>query len=554
MINIDERTSVKLPGITSLFISFEYNPNIVQQLKLIDPHFYDKKTHEWEIGLADLSNILDKLCVEDQIQLNLLPYYSTIQKKYELHQYPVTLFDHQIEAVQYGLNHNRWLLLDDPGTGKSLSILCIAKELKERDNIQHCLIICGVNSIKLNWKKEIAKHSELTGRVLGEYTTKRGKYRIGGMKERISQLQSPIEEFFVILNIETLRDKNIIKAIKDGPNKFDMIVCDEIHTCKNIASQQGSNLLELTAKYMIGATGTLLLNDPVDTFVPLKWLGFEKCSRSVFEHYYCVFTGKFNTLAGYKNLGALKQELSEISLRRTKDILNLPPKIVKEEYVEMAEDQQKFYDEVKEGIKSQVDKVTLRSSNLLALASRLRQVTACPSILSSNEISSAKIDRAVELVNEIVSTGNKVVIFSTFKETVNVLKKRLEKFHPLSASGDDKDEIISERIDKFQNDPENKCFICTWQKLGTGHTLTAASYEIFIDIPWTSGVFTQAQDRCHRVGAKNTVIVYHLIASGTFDEHVLDIVNAKAALSEYVIDDQIPESFSEILRSYILDL
>ena len=84
--------------------------------------------------------------------------------------------------------------------------------------------------------------------------------------------------------------------------------------------------------------------------------------------------------------------------------------------------------------------------------------------------------------------------------------------------------------------------------------MTAASYEIFIDIPWTSGVFTQAQDRCHRVGAKNTVIVYHLIASGTFDEHVLDIVNAKAALSEYVIDDQVPESFSEILRSYILDL
>lgn len=79
-------------------------------------------------------------------------------------------------------------MLDDPGTGKSLSIMCIAKELKERDNIQHCLIICGVNSIKLNWKKEIAKHSELTGRVLGEYTTKRGKYRIGGMKERISQL------------------------------------------------------------------------------------------------------------------------------------------------------------------------------------------------------------------------------------------------------------------------------------------------------------------------------------------------------------------------------
>ena len=86
--------------------------------------------------------------------------------------------------------------------------------------------------------------------------------------------------------------------------------------------------------------------------------------------------------------------------------------------MELNDKQQQFYDEVADGIRSQVDKVKMSTSNLLALCSRLRQVTAFPSILTSNGIESSKVDRAVDLAQQLVDNGDKVVIFSTFKAPV----------------------------------------------------------------------------------------------------------------------------------------
>lgn len=85
--------------------------------------------------------------------------------------------------------------------------------------------------MKSNWKNEIQKHSNLSCRILGEKPDKKGRLRIGSVKERVEQLKNPIDEFFVITNIETIRDDNIIKYLNKGPNVFDMIVVDEIHTC-----------------------------------------------------------------------------------------------------------------------------------------------------------------------------------------------------------------------------------------------------------------------------------------------------------------------------------
>ena len=71
------------------------------------------------------------------------------------------------EGIQYGLNHDKWLLLDAPGLGKSLQLIYLAQEIKKRDSIEHCLIICGVNGLKYNWRKEIKKHSDEGAFILG---------------------------------------------------------------------------------------------------------------------------------------------------------------------------------------------------------------------------------------------------------------------------------------------------------------------------------------------------------------------------------------------------
>ena len=185
---------------------------------------------------------------------------------------------------------------------------------------------------------------------------------------------------------------------------------------------------------------------------------------------------------------------------------------------------------------------------------RLRQATACPSILSSKEIPSAKIERAYELCKEIIEEGNKVVIFSTFKQTVEELKNKLKEFKPLIGTGDTKDELLSKYIDDFQNNEENKIFIGTWQRCGTGLTLNKASYMIFIDTPWTDASFQQACDRIHRIGSKKPVFIYNLITTNTIDEKVLEIVEDKAALSDFIIDDQITEKSLLSLQKYIEEL
>lgn len=106
--------------------------------------------------------------------------------------------------------------------------------------------------------------------MLGQKINARNKLVIGSVKDRVEQLLNPIKEFFIITNIETLREEKIIKAFKKNINKIDLIAVDELHCCKTFQSIQSKHLLLLESKYKIGMTGTLLLNNPLDTYVPLK--------------------------------------------------------------------------------------------------------------------------------------------------------------------------------------------------------------------------------------------------------------------------------------------
>jgi SNF2 family DNA or RNA helicase len=404
---------------------------------------------------------------------------------------------------------------------------------------------------------EIEKHSNLSARILGQRINRKGKLVVDGVSKRLEQLKNPIEEFFVITNIETLRSDDIIKSIlKNKYNKFDMIIVDEIHTCKSSTSQQGANLLKLKhSKYRVGATGTLLLNSPIDCYVPLKWIGETNSNLTNFKNYYFRYGGLFgNDIIGYKNMSNLKEHIESCSLRRTKDILGLPPKTIINEYLDMDKCQEDFYHNIIDGIVSQVDKVHISTTNLLAMVTRLRQATAYPAILTTENISSAKLDRAEDLARQLINNGEKVVIFSTFKECVYELERRLKDFTVVIGTGDLKDEEVAENKDRFQEDPSVNVFIGTWQKCGTGITLNKASYMIFLDVPWTAGVFEQAQDRIHRIGTQNPVFIYHLITKDTIDERVLEIVNDKGAIADYIIDDEITEAGLNSLRKYITEL
>ena len=561
MIKIEERAAEKLSGLTSLFISFNYNENIINWIKQnIELYSYNKKNKEWEVNILELSRIIDNLCSLDSICLSRYNYNddkrSLLELKDDSLSFKLKPYPHQIEAINYGINHKKWLLLYDMGLGKSMSIIHIARYLKKYKKLKHCLIICGINTLKANWKKEIKLHSDETYRVVGENINSKGNITYATISERASEIRKGIEEFFIITNIESLRSKEVVDAI-NSRDDIGMIAVDEIHKIANKNSQQADGLLKIKADYKIGATGTLITNSPLSSYTALKWLEVDKSNLTTFKREYCVFGGfGGHEIIGYKNLDLLKNEIDEYSLRKTKEevLKDLPKKTVIDEYITLDEEHKKFYNKIKNAVKDEALKVNLSKNNILSLTTRLRQATVCPSILTEEYIKSSKLERAVDLVHQILSEGNKVVIFSTYKEPVYQLKEMLKEFKCLVGTGDMKDEDVSRNIDLFQTNNDYKIFIGTTSKCGTGITLNAASYMIMLDTPFTAAATAQAEDRIYRIGTIKPVFIYHLICENTIDERVAKIIAKKEAFSDYLIDDEISEVSLKLLKNYILDM
>ena len=384
---------------------------------------------------------------------------------------------------------------------------------------------------------------------------------------RAKILKEPISEFFIIVNSATLRnddkgESSFIKAFKKSKNTFGMIAVDEAHRFASSSSQQGDNLLKLKAEYKVAATGTLLINSPISCYVPLTWTENDAATLTNFKSQYCKFGGfGGKQVIGYKNLDLLKEELNSCMIRRTLDQVrdDMPLKNINYEIVEMSTEHQKFYDAIVDGVKSEADKIKLNTSNLLALTTRLRQATACPSILTTQNIVSSKVERAVDLATELLEQHEKVVVFSTFKEPLYQIAKMLESYNPMICTGDFSETQIKSNIEKFQTDPNSKLILCTHARMGTGFTLNAASYMLCIDTPWTDASFSQSTDRIWRITNKQPAFVTVLTCQDTIDERVREVVENKKDLADYIVDDvqndiAISEQLSDELRRIITNL
>ena len=555
----------KMTGKSSFLINFDFNQKIVDTLKTIPTYYYHKSDYSWEIPINYLSMALEALTFIDDVYLHLLPTEESDPKqidfkltKTEIDQFRFKPFDHQIDGINFGLDpkHTKWLLCDSMGLGKTNEIIWYAETLKRRGLIDHCLIICGVDSLRQNWKKEIQKFSTESVLVLGEKVSKKGKVSYASVDQRAKQLLEPIEEFFVVVNVATLRSDKVVEAFKKSKNKFGLIAVDEAHKISNKSSQQGANLLKLNSPYKIAATGTPIVNSPLSAYLLLAWTDNDKSTLTTYKSNYCEFGGfGGKQVIGYKNLDVLKEEMDSCSIRRTLDQVrdDMPLKTVHYEVIEMSDAHRKFYDAVKEGVKEEADRVELKSGNLLALTTRLRQATACPAILTTQDILSSKLERCVEIVEDLVSQGEKVVILSTFKEPVYQLAKLLEKYKPLVATGDVDDQIAFSRMDQFQNDPISKVFMGTHGKCGTGFTLNAASYMICIDTPYTYSSFSQSTDRIWRVTNTRPAFITVLTCGDSIDERVAAIVENKKELADFLVDGK-ENSISSGLKDELMKI
>ncbi len=541
----------------SAFVSFDYNPDIVSFIKQMGTRVYNPDNHTWEMPINNIIGLCNKF-ENQEVQISGI-YEDLHKQEFEIDipkdfEFKTKPFSHQIDGVRFGLNKKKFLLCDDQGLGKTKQIIDLVGCLEKIDTINKVLIVCGVNSLKYNWQSEIGIHSDEKGWVLGtRFRKTTGKAYEGSTKDKLEDLDNLPDCRYIITNIETLRAgaEKISKTKYHFPiaeklqalcknGTISVIAFDECHKSKEPTSLQSRAMINVTAKYMVAMSGTPLMNNPLDLYFPMKWLGYENHSFYQFKQHYCTLGGWGGSqVVGYKNLEEIRAMMDNIMLRRLKtEVLDLPEKIRKIEYVDMTPKQNQIYKEVYNGVMSDLQKIKF-SNNPLSMMIRLRQATGWTGIISDKVQESAKMERMIELVQEIVESGQKAIIFSNWESMTEVAKEKLKSYNPAYITGNTKADERMKEVDRFQNNDKCKVIIGTIGAMGTGLTLTAAQNVIFLDSPWNMALKAQAEDRAHRIGTKGTVNVITLVCKNTIDERIEELVEKKGQIADALVDGKI---------------
>lgn len=503
-----------------------------------------------------------------------------------------TPFQHQLDTLKFDIArhaqgiHSGFLLCDSMGTGKSCTVINIATYAHEYRNAKHCLVVCCVNTAKYTWEDEIdlTTQGKYRGYILGSRIRRDGTInKIGSGKQKLEDLEcgkmygkkgtDPLP-YFLIVNIEAFRTKSgknyafsqkIIDMINSG--ELNVIAIDEVHRNMSMSSQQGKQIFDIKKKVKkvvewVPMTGTPIVNSPTDLFLPLKLIDAHsyKDYWSWCQHF-CVYGGfGGREVIGYKNIPGLQNMLKQHMLRRLKDeILDLPPKVEIIEYVENSPIQQKLYNEVKQDLKSHRDEI-IQSSNPNVQFLRLRQVNGCPELISDSVkvdtsylTKNAKSARAFQLIQDIVRSGDKVLVFSNWLEPLRTLYRFLAPKYNVCVYTGTMDQTIREQHKRaFMTDPNCHILLGTVSALGVSANLSMCNNIIFLDEPWTKATKSQAEDRCHRADSTRSVNIFTLLTRGTIDERVHSIVYRKGATSDYILDNKLdlkhcPELFDMLL-------
>ena len=531
----------------SAYISFNYNTFYVEEIKKLRCRYYNPNRKEWEIPTT---SIQDVMLIDEVKFLNELPE-SNIELNVE--EFKTKPMKHQLEGVKYGIENASWLLGDVQGLGKTKQIIDLAVWKKNHEGLKHCLIICGVNNLKYNWVEEIEKHSNESCCILGKRFVKPNVEP--SMQNRLDDLSNCPEEFFWITNIETLRthkDGRFYKSeIVDLINKYTedktlgLVAVDEIHKCKNPTSAQGRGLMKINNVCKVGLSGTLLVNKPLDLFVPLAFIGAIKNNYFQFKNKYVEFN-VFGGISGYRNMAELRDLLNVHMLRRTKDLLDLPPKIYQDIYLEMSKEEKKLYNEIVTATKKDCDKIK-NPTMILSKLIRMRQVCCHTGLVSSKVIKSSKFEKLRDILEEAKENGEKVIVFSMFRGLIELALEEFKDMNPLHIWGQMEATEVQEQKNKFQLEEGFKVLFGVIQAAGTGITLNEASIVVFLDLPWNKATMEQAEDRAHRIGTKKSVLVISLLMKNSYDEALNKMIMQKAGMGEVLVDGKDPKLFSQFI-------
>ncbi len=422
------------------------------------------------------------------------------------------------------------ILADEMGLGKTIQVVSYLLRRKLSEGRVPSLVIAPT-SVTHTWENEIARFAP-------ELRT----LRLSSGSERAARYEDIPNADVVITSYALAR----LDAQQLSNYHFRTLILDEAQNAKNPSSQIARVVRGLHADHRLALTGTPVENSLRDlwaifAFVEPGLLGSETSFRRRFEVPIAENDEKATNI--------LRSRLEPFLLRRTKE--DVAPELPDRTEVSLACDlsplQRRLYRGVAEAARRDVFAVVEEQGiesatvHVLAALTRLRQICAHPGLLfdeyRDEPDASAKFEAFLETVDEILSGGHRLLVFSAFASMLKIMRAALDKrgiaYGYLDGSTKDKDR--QDEVANFMKPDGPPLFLCSLKAGGVGLTLTAADYVILYDPWWNPAVERQAIDRTHRIGQMRAVTAYRLVTTGTVEEKIRALAERKSSLSRNII-------------------
>ncbi|MCK5780547.1 MAG: SNF2 helicase associated domain-containing protein, partial [Psychrilyobacter sp.] len=413
------------------------------------------------------------------------------------------------------------ILADDMGLGKTIQTISLLTKIHSKNNL--ISIVIAPTSLTHNWLKEIKKFSPSLEAIIVE----------GSPKDRIELLKN-FKNGVILTSYGSFRkDISIYEELN-----FSIAVLDEAQHIKNTNTLIKKAVKKIKSDSRFALTGT-----PIENSIFELWSIFDFVIPTYLqnkERFKKKYGQKIHKDMDENSLVNLKKIIKPFILRRTKSevLKELPDKIETNMVLGMDKIQKKYYlsylSQFKGELEEHLGEEGFNKSRIkiLALLTRLRQICCTPELFIENyKGRSTKVEAIMELLEELKSSGHKVLVFSQFVKTFGILKNRLDekKITYFQIDGSTKAKKRLEMCDLF-NDGEKDIFLISLKAGGSGLNLTGADVVIHFDPWWNPAVEVQATDRAHRIGQEKVVQVIKLITEGTIEEKIVEIQKNKAKL------------------------
>ena len=505
-----------------LFFDFGGEENKIKFLKLVESE------RRKELKIRQDKELLEKNKIEwdlykKELELN---YNKHSEKLHSLLKPGVKLYPHQIIATMFIDKIRRGLISHEMGLGKTIiSIL-----FSELNNFKKVVVITP-NSLKFNFYNEVKKFTNSKVHIVN---WKKNEYTIEDSR-------------YVILNYEFFNSTDFKKAKEKwdslGLKNIDALIADECQRLKNSKSNTYKNYKKIFSEKIFNnepikvfLSGTPSPNRAYELYNVLNQISpIEFKRKKDFYEYYCGMYYDMWSGWGYvtnteeQKFEELYEKISPYMHRKRKAevLTDLPDKTFQKVLLDMNKNEEKRYLEIEKSTADEVEEITPKPHHLSILM-ELRKY-----------LSNLKKEKIVDIINDIIDTGEKVVIIDFFKESLRNLHREFGDISVIH-TGDQSVEERQSAVSKFQDENSNKkVFLGSTDVTKEGLTLTASNKMFLLTLPFVPGVYDQITDRLHRIGQKNAVNIYIPIFENTIDLLTLQLIDDKKTELSVVMDNEV---------------